>query len=366
MLRKTYAAVDLDCIAHNIRELKRAARTQVMAVVKANAYGHGMRQVAAKAEQEGVFWFAVATADEAVELRKTCNKHILLLSAAEDEETVNALIEAEISQCVYTMRQLKLLYRLCEAKEKKANIHIKIDTGMNRIGLRNDAELITLLKFLKKQSRITLEGMFTHFATADEADKHFTGEQLKRFKHAVQIAREYGFNPLCHASNSAATIEAPEAHFDLCRMGISMYGYAPSEEVKLNGLNLKPALSLISHITYVKTIEEGESVSYGRKFTAEQSEQIATVAIGYADGYMRAFSGKAEAELGKQKIRSVGRICMDQCMFLVTGTGAQIGDEVRLIGSEITAESLAKLAGTISYEILTNLSARVPRVYLHA
>ena len=366
MLRKTYAAVDLECIAHNIRELKRAAGTQVMAVVKANAYGHGMKQVVAKAEQEGVSWFAVATADEAVELRETCDKHILLLSSAEDEETVNALTEAGISQCVYTIQQLKLLYRICEANGKQARIHIKIDTGMNRIGLRTDAELIALLEFLKKQSRIELEGVFTHFASADEADKCFTREQLERFKHALQIIRDYGFAPLCHASNSAATIEIPEAHFDLCRMGISMYGYAPSQEVKVGQLKLKPALSLISHITYVKTIEAGDSVSYGRKFIANQKEQIATVAIGYADGYMRALSGKAEAELGSYRIRNIGRICMDQSMFLITGTGAQIGDEVRLIGSNITAENLADLARTISYEVLTNLSARVPRVYLHA
>lgn len=229
------------------------------------------------------------------------------------------------------------------------------------------AELIGFAGIFKKTTRIELEGVFTHFASADEADKCFTREQLERFKHALQIIRDYGFAPLCHASNSAATIEIPEAHFDLCRMGISMYGYAPSKEVKTGQLNLKPALSLISHITYVKTIEAGDSVSYGRKFIANQKEQIATVAIGYADGLYAGTFGKAEAELGSYRILQYhGRICMDRVCFLITGTGAQIGDEVRLIGSNITAENLADLVGTISYEVLTNLSARVPRVYLHA
>ena len=347
MLRKTYALIDLECIAHNIRELKRMAKTEVMAVVKANAYGHGMKQVADKAMQQGVNWFAVATPDEAIELRQTCDKHILLLSSVDDELTLRVLVEANISLCVYTLEQLNSLILLCKKINHNACIHIKIDTGMNRIGLRTKEELLILLEKLKGQASIFLEGVFTHFATADEADMEFTYRQLQSFQQAVETIKKENFHPICHASNSAAILKIPKAHFDLCRMGISMYGYAPSQETNIKEVSLKPALSLISYITYVKTISAGDSVSYGRQFIAQRPEKVATVAIGYADGYIRALSGKAEAMLGSRRIKNIGRICMDQSMFLVTGTEAKIGDKIQLIGNGVTAQELACLAGTI-------------------
>ena len=366
MLRKTYAEVDLDCIAHNIRALRRAAGTPVMAVVKADAYGHGMQAVARRALREGVDWFAVATADEAVALREVCPGHILLLSAAQEPEAEQALVRAGVSLCLYTPAQLDRLEETCRTLQMPANIHLKIDTGMNRIGLETMEELAVLLDRLHESQWVRLEGVFTHFATADEAELSFSCLQLERFLRAVAAVRQAGFTPICHASNSAAIIGLSAAHLDLCRMGIAMYGYAPSGEVDAAALNLRPALRLVSHITHVKEIAPGESVSYGRKFTAEKPERIATVAIGYADGYRRAFSNKAAAEWKGRLLPVVGRVCMDPCMFLATGTDARAGDEVTLLGRQVTAETLAGYADTISYEILTGLTARVPRVYVHA
>ena len=367
MLRKTYVQVDLSAIAHNIRQLKRTANTQVMAVVKADAYGHGMEQVARVAMEEGVEWFAVATADEAVRLRDvTPAGHILLLSAPEDVQSAAALVAADIAMCVYTPAHIRMIAEQCALQHKQAAVHIKIDTGMHRIGLQTAEELAELLDCIKAQPDIAAEGVFTHFAKADMADPVFTGLQAERFANAVKQIREAGFDPLCHAANSAAIVAYPDTHWDLCRMGISMYGYPASEDVEMGDIELKPALQVISHITHVKTIGPGEGVSYGLRFVAQKPEKVATVSIGYADGYLRAFSDKACAQLGDKDIPCIGRVCMDQTMFCVTDTDAAPGDAVKLLGERITAQTLAELAGTISYEVLTGLTARLPRVYIHA
>ena len=365
MIRQTYAEIDLGAIKHNIRLLKECARTEVMAVVKADGYGHGMKQVALAAYEENVRWFAVATAGEALDLRSELPDAGILILSYPEEQYLEELISNGISVTAYTMEQMAKIHEICSDLGLKARIHLAIDTGMNRIGIKGDEDLIRILDFMKKNG-MDMEGVFTHFATADEGNKSFTVFQLEGFRHAVDVIKANGFDPIVHASNSAATIEVIGAHFDMCRMGISMYGYAPSGEVDIKGLDLRPALKLKSYVTHKKVIEKGETVSYGRHHEAMERETILTVPIGYADGYHRSMSGKAMAEVHGIAIQNVGNICMDQTMFLIKEgeDSVRVGDEVVLIGDRFNAESLAEAAGTISYEILTSLSKRVPRVYV--
>ena len=367
MLRQTFALIRQDDIAHNIRELRRAAGTPVMAVVKADAYGHGMHHVVSTALKQGVNWLAVATPDEALDLKENgCEAHILVLSPVL-KEALPQLVENRISICVCELEQLELLEQCGKHMGLDALVHVKVDTGMGRVGIRSMEEFIPMLAFFKEAKHVKFEGIFTHFATADETDKTFTFEQAARFRAFCESAQAAGFHPLRHAANSAATIELPDTHFDLCRIGISLYGYMPSKEVSPKGVELRPALSLYSYISYLKTIHAGDSVSYGRRYTATEDRVIATVPIGYADGYRRELTNCGSAIIRGKKVPLVGTVCMDQVMFDVTGTGAQEGDRVVLIGEEgeerITADDLAACCGTISYEILTGFTKRVARVY---
>lgn len=372
MLRKTFAVVDLSKIAHNIRVLEKdmGAGVMAMAVVKANAYGHGMAQVAKVAQDCGISWFAVATPDEAVELRKSCDRNILVMAPA-DEESNYELVQREISVTAFSLEHLRSLCKIAEELEVQAKIHIKVDTGLGRIGLRTEEELLEILDYFDAhEEQLSFEGLFTHFAVADQLDKSFTILQLNRYNSFCNIVFDRDYTPVCHASNSAAILDMEDAHFDLCRMGIAMYGYPPSGELEAFASELQPALSLKSTVIHVKTIAPGDSVSYGRTFIAEKPTEIATVVLGYADGYPRALSNHGYAIVRGKKAKLVGRVCMDQSMFDVTGLGVQVGDEITLIGQQgeerVTAHDIAKACdnGMISYELLTGISARVPRVYV--
>lgn len=364
MLRETYARIDLGKIAHNIRALKQAAGTDVMAVIKADAYGHGMRRVAETALREGVQWLAVATPEEALELKETAGeRHILILSPVLDR-AIEPLVAKGISLCVCDAEQLAHIAQTAERLGKQAKLHIKTDTGMGRVGIRTREEMAALLALFRERKSLILEGIFTHFASADEADKSFTYEQGRRFAEFCAMAEEAGFSPVRHAANSAAIIDLPELHFDLCRMGISLYGYPPSDDVDASALGLQPAMELWSYVSYRKTIHAGDTVSYGRLFRAERDTEIATVPIGYADGYRRSLTGKAWAYFNGKKAILAGRVCMDQIMFDVTGLDVKPGDRVLLMGRDMDADQMGRLVGTISYEILTGISPRVPRVYV--
>lgn len=372
MLRKTFAVVDLSKIAHNIRVLQKNMGEGVlpMAVVKANAYGHGVEQVAKTAQDCGVRWFAVATADEAVTLRESCEAHILVLSPADEQSSIE-LVKRGISVTAFTPEHLRSLSAIAKELKMQAKIHVKLDTGLGRIGLRTQEELLEVLSYFDEYpDQLKLEGLFTHFAVADQIEKSFTVLQLNRYLAFRDTVFGRGYRPICHASNSAAILDMPDARLDLCRMGISMYGYPPSGELAPFAEELQPALSLKSTVVHVKKIEPGDSVSYGRTFIADQPREIATVVIGYADGYPRALSNKGRAVVRGQSVRLAGRVCMDQAMFDVTGLGVQVGDEITLIGQDgaesIWAQEAAQLCenGMISYEILTGISARVPRVYI--
>lgn len=365
MLRKTYAVVDLACIRHNITQLKQYAKTDVMAVVKADAYGHGMIAVAKTAQSIGVRWFGVATPDEAIALRNELPDANILVFSPVDEESTFALVENNISICAFSLAQLELAVKASKVFGKSARIHVKIDTGMNRVGLRTEAELQAVLDFFNREKALQFEGVFTHFALADSFDQRYAEEQLKKFVSLLTVIQKAGSSPIRHASNSAATIGLETAHLDMCRMGIAMYGYAPSLEMDMKNIHLQPALRLVSHITQIKQISAGDKVSYGCTYEASSNENILTVPIGYADGYRRGLSQKSWAFVNGQKAHIAGRVCMDQTMFSIGNATANIGDEVVLLGEGITADGLATLCDTISYEILTGISNRVPRTYIN-
>ena len=339
--------------------LPRGAR--LMAVVKADGYGHGMVQTARSALRAGAAALAVATADEGAALREAgVNVPVLVLGASGTEEMA-AGVRHGLTMTVCTPEAVRLMQEAAQGGEALA--HLKLDTGMNRIGARNEEEVRAVLRALDECPRVRLTGVFTHFADADGADMAFTREQLERFR---RLAAPLPENIVRHCANSAAVHRLPEAAFDMVRAGISMYGYPPVD----TELPLKPCMRWTSQVTHVKEIDPGDTVSYGRTFTADQPIRVATVACGYGDGYHRAASGRAEVIIRGRRARVIGRICMDQMMADVSEIpGVQIGDEVVLMGESggeaISAEDIAAWAGTISYEVLLSATGRVPRVWLH-
>lgn len=369
MYRNTYVSVNLSKIKHNIAALKKITRDlPVMAVVKADAYGHGVKKVAEAAREAGVCGFAVATAEEALELRENGFAQPVLILGICASAAYRPLVENDISFCKADAADLELIQHIARKTQKKAKLHAKVDTGMGRIGFREKDAFQAFLQELKTCPDIELEGIFTHFATADCADKAYTRTQYERFCEYCDITKKHGFSPIRHCANSAAAAELAEMHMDMVRYGISMYGSYPSGEVDRSTVDLQQAMTLKTHIVFLKTIHAGDTVSYGRKFTAKSDRRIATLPIGYADGYKRALTGKAEVLVRGQRAPVVGTICMDQIMVDVTEVqGVSVGDEVVLMGMQgadcISAEELAEKAGTISYEIYTSISKRVPRVY---
>ena len=364
MLRDTYAEINLNYLEQNIATLRKAAGKPLMAVVKADGYGHGAPQVAMKARECGIEWMAVSNPDEAIEIREICpDAHILVLSSVLDK-ACEQMTELDISVTAYLPEHITAMQQAAEKVGKPARVHLKADTGMGRIGFATDDELKAVLDELKRCGDVICEGLFTHFATADEADLSFAEKQLARYNGIRDKVFEAGFEPICHAANSAATISLPDARFDLCREGIAMYGYAPSGEMDMKGIELKPVMTLKSYISHIKTIHQGDSVSYGRIYIAEEDRRIATVPAGYADGYLRALSGKGYAVINGARAEQIGRVCMDQTMFDVTGLDVHEEDEIELFGGNVPADKLAALAGTISYELLTGITKRVPRVYI--
>ncbi len=365
MLRDTYAEINTGAFKKNLRELLKAAEgTPLMAVVKADAYGHGAARMARCAAEEGVNWFAVSNPDEAIEIRETIGKaHILVLSSIMDK-ACESVVKNDISVAAYEPEHITALEKAAAGLGKKALVHLKADTGMGRIGFRTVGELKNLIAVLKSCKNVIPEGLFMHFATADEKDLSFSEKQLEIFKGFKKTLADNGLNPICHAANSAGITALPEARFDICRAGISMYGYPASKDVDLKGVVLTPVMSFKSYVSCLKEIDAGESVSYGRTFIAKDRMKVATVSAGYADGYLRALSNKAKAFVNGSTVRQIGRVCMDQIMLDVTGVDVKVGDEVELFGEHITAQDLAEIAGTISYELLTGVAKRVPRVYI--
>ena len=364
--------MDLDALAHNMREIRRLAEKDalVTTVIKADGYGHGAKKIAQTLLDNGADRFAIAVLDEGIELRNAGFGVPILILGFTDKERAEEIVSFNLEQAVYSWELAEAISKAAVKQNKTAKIHIKVDTGMGRIGLKTDRDSVQLIKKISQLPNIVIEGIFTHFAVADALDKAYTEEQYAKFTWICkELERENVRINVKHCGNSATIIDLPEMHLNMVRAGIILYGLKPSDEVMLDKIELKQVMSLKVRITHVKEIEAGQSVSYGRRFIAEKKSKIASLPVGYADGYTRMLSGKAEALVKGRRVPVVGRICMDQCMIDVTGIeDVKVGDEVVLFGKQgegfIHIDELAEKLDTINYEIVCMISRRVPRVYV--
>ena len=369
---RVLAIVDLDAIASNIKNIRAKVdkNSGIIGIIKADAYGHGSVETAKVLLDNGADWLAVAVVDEGLNLRKNGITAPILLLGYTPELRLNDVINNGFIQTVYSYDTAKKLSEAASALGKKAVIHIKIDTGMGRIGYRVNEESADEIVKISKLPNIDVNGMFTHFSTADEADKAYTLEQYNKFVKMNDMLEERGLHiPVKHAANSAAIMDFDNMMFNMVRPGIILYGAYPSDEVKKENLSLSPAMSIKTHVSYVKDVNEGDSISYGRKYTAPSKRRIATIPVGYADGFIRAYSKGGKVLVRGEYAPIVGRICMDQFMVDVTYIdGVEVNDEVVLMGKqgdkEITADFIASVLDTINYEVFCTLSKRVPRQYI--
>lgn len=376
--QRLYARIDLDALRSNVDQMKAclAPGTKMIAVVKADGYGHGAVPIARELEQaEGLWGFATATAEEAFELRRAGVAAPILVLGYVFPESYERMTEEEIRHTLFREDTLPELIKACKSLEKKgihkkAKVHIKVDTGMNRIGIKPGEEGLAFVKRAASEEEIEVEGIFTHFARADETDKSSAQTQLTSFNSFLELIEKNGCQiPMKHCANSAGIMEMPAAGMDAVRAGVAMYGLWPSEEMQKERISLTPALSLHGRIVCVKEIEAGEAVSYGGCFVAEKKMRIATIPAGYADGYPRGLSGKGYVLICGRRAPVLGRICMDQFMVDVTDIpGAAEGTGVTLLGrdgaEEITMEQLGEMSGRFNYEFACCLGRRVPRVYI--
>ena len=367
---RVYAEINLDAIVKNVDNLMALTKenTGALAVVKADGYGHGDVAVA-KAVAQKVTGYAVATLDEAVNLRENGVKKPILVLGYVDPYEFDILVSHEITATVFDVETAQLLADAARVQKKQAHCHIKVDTGMRRIGLEPDENGIAIVKQITALKELSADGIFTHFAASDETDKTSAEHQFKLFTDFTGRLEKEGIHfTYRHCANSAAVIDMPQVDLDMVRPGIAMYGMYPSDEVKKEKVELFPALDLKSHITMVKEIPAGEKVSYGGTFTTTRTTKLATVSVGYGDGYPRALSSKGYVLVRGQKAPIVGRVCMDQMMVDVTDIeNVTRADIVTLIGkdgdAEITVEDIAALAGTFNYEFVCDLGKRIPRSY---
>jgi len=371
IMRPVWAEIDLDKAAYNMKNIKKiVGDKEVIAVVKADCYGHGADDLAPVFLENGASRLAVAILTEGIELRKKNITAPIMILGYTPLELSEELINNDIEQTVYDLEYAKKLSSLAEKLGKKAKIHIALDTGMGRIGFIPNEKSIEDVVEIASLKGIEIIGIFTHFSTADEYDKTYTNEQFKKIKDFIAELEKRNINiPLKHVSNSGAIMDMPETYLDAVRAGIILYGYYPSNEVNKEKLDIKPILTLKTTISHVKEVEEGTSISYGRTFITKKKSKIATIPIGYADGYSRLLSGKAKVIINGKFAPVVGRICMDQCMIDVTDIGkVKVGDEVILLGEEgnlkFNADDFAEIMGTINYEITCMLKQRIPRVYI--
>ncbi len=368
---RVYADIDLDAVEYNIVSLmaNTAKGTKAMAVVKADAYGHGDLEVA-KAVYSHVYGYAVATAEEAFRLRRSgIDKAILVLGYVHPAH-FSEIIEQQIAVPLFDMESAQAYSDAAMILGTKGLAHIKIDTGMRRIGIEPDDSGIRMIADICRLPGIEAEGIFTHFATADEADKTGAMKQFETFCMVVEKLKRMGISfTVRHCANSAAVIDLQKANLDMVRLGISMYGLRPSEYVKDEVLHLKPVLSLKSYVMMVKTVPAGERVSYGGTFETGRETVIATIGIGYGDGYPRALSNKGFVLIHGRRVPIIGRICMDQMMIDVTDVPeVRRGDVVTLVGNDgaecITVEALSALTERFNYEFVCDLGKRIPRRYI--
>lgn len=376
--QRVYAKINLDNVRDNFESIKAAVKedTKILAVLKTDGYGHGAIPIAKELEgDERLYGFALATSEEAFILRNSGITKPLLVLSYTFPNAFEELVLKNVSITVFRDDTIDELVDVCRRlstteHKYKAKVHVKVDTGMSRIGIAPDDNGLSFIKKLIETDEIEVEGVFTHLAKADEKDKNPTFEQINQFRDFTnRIENELDFKiPIRHISNSAGIIEFPEANFDLVRAGIILYGLWPSDDVSRDKVKLKSILSLYSQIVYIKTIEKGTPVSYGGTFVADKDMKVATVTVGYGDGYPRGLSNKASVLVSGVRCKILGRICMDQLMIDVSDVpNVTEGDEVILIGgndsNRITMEELGNISGRFNYELACELGKRIPRVY---
>lgn len=370
--RPVWAVINLDNLIHNINEIKKNINenTKIYGVIKADGYGHGAIMIARTILANGVDRLAVATLSEAIELRKNNITAPILILGYTPGFQAKDIISNDITQTVLSFEQAEALSYSAESLGKTAKIHVKLDTGMSRLGFSATEAAIEDIIKISKLPYIEVEGIFSHFAMADASDKSFTIKQCDKFKGIVTELENRGlFIPIKHISNSAAILDLPDYDFDMVRAGILMYGLYPSDEVNKERLKLKPVMELKANISQIRKLEAGVGISYGHSFVTQETSKIGTVPIGYADGYSRLLSNKIYVGYRGKKIPVIGNICMDQCMVDVTGIdNIEVGDEVYLFGDgshgEPSVDEIAQMIGTINYEVICILSKRVPRAYI--
>ena len=369
---RVYAKIDLDAAAYNMEQMKNriGGGARLIAVVKTDAYGHGAVPLAEVFEKLDYVWgYAVATLDEGIVLRKHGIKKPILVLGCVFPDQYDDMVRNDIRAAVYMEEMAGKIAEAAERAGKKAYIHFKVDTGMGRIGFPVTEESADIIERISRMENIEVEGMFTHFAKADERDKTYTYEQHRKFMWMKEQMEKRNVEiPYYDCDNSAGIIDFPDMKHDLARAGISTYGMYPSEEVNRDAVDLKPVLSLVSHVIFVKTVEPGTSISYGGTFVAPKQMKVATIPVGYGDGYPRSLSNKGCVLIHGKRARILGRVCMDQFMVDVTDIPeVQFMDQAVLIGEDqddrITVEELAELSGRFNYEFVCCLGKRIPRVY---
>ena len=367
------ALISLDAVRYNFEQMKNNIKegTKIIAVIKADAYGHGAVPIASMIQEYDYIWgFATATAQEALQLRRAGIVKPILILGLVFEEYYEELIRNDVRMAVCDFDTAKRFHEAALAVGKKGLIHLAADTGMTRIGFKDNEESLEEIRRIYQLENIEIEGLFTHFARADEYDRTPAMVQLERYVHFSKLLEENGIHiPLHHCSNSAGIIRVPEANMNIVRAGITIYGIYPSEEVEKDIVKLEPVMSLKSHVTILKEVEPGTQVSYGGTYTTDHVTKLATIPVGYADGYPRTLSNKGWVLIHGKKAPIRGRVCMDQFMVDVTDIPEiKKGDEVTLLGSDgeenISADTLGDLSGRFSYELLCGISKRVPRIYI--
>ena len=366
----TWAEINLDTLEQNCKNLRQLVthKTKVCCVLKANAYGHGSVEIAKLYEKLGIDYIAVSNMDEALELRSAGIKLPITCLSFVPEYQYEELLKHDIDIPIYTLTQGMTLNEIALKHQKVANVQIKIDSGMSRIGFQCNDMSISDIKQLSELKGLYFKGIFTHFARADEYDKSHTQKQFLVFSELLQKLEERDVKfEIRHCCNTAATISYPEYHLDMVRLGIALFGYYPSDEISKKKVDIKPVMSLFSTISNLKVVEKGTGISYGHKYIVKNDyEKIATIPIGYADGFSRALSNNCYVKIKGEKYPIVGNVCMDQSMIrLDISKDFEIGDKVVIYSDEqdMRVERLAKAMGTISYEVLCMMQRRIPRIF---
>ena len=371
--RPAWAEIDLGALRRNVARIgeKLSENTQFMAVVKANAYGHGDIEVARAALSAGATWLGVILVDEGVRLRDAGIEAPILLLHEAPVERVDELMANDLTPCLFSEKGLWALGEAADRAHRPVRAHLKIDTGMNRLGVPMD-HIEDFARALAKEPRVEVEAIYSHFAFADDPKNKFIAKQLSRFNDACDRLKAVGIEPAFrHMANSASALTLPDAHFDMARIGIAMYGLSPGP--KVTGIvELEPVMALKARAAMVKRVPAGEGVSYGLRYKLEQPGTIVSVPLGYADGWPRALGSgnkgsKAAVLIGGKRYPAVGTVCMDAFMADMGNDSCEVGDEIVLIGSQrkerITADYIAGALGTINYEVVTRISSRIPRIY---